>query len=180
MNKSHYFDELSSAYSAEIDDLASDFEGKSVLSARLIEKRQGIDTLLQMIESSPEMVAPIFYDAFTFFQPAVMIHTVQAEADDEDFPEWDALSAAIRLTDWAEVLAQKVLAEPGGDRFMVSAAAVEYLRLKDALTHDAAADAGDSERKRRDDDGDNDSDDQDLAEAGADWLSEQGFDSHSS
>lgn len=177
MNKSHYFEELSSAYSAEIDDLASDYEGKTVLSARLQEKRQEIDTMLQMIDSSPEMVAPIFYGAFTFFQPAVMIHAVQAEPDDEEFPAWDLLSASIRLTDWAKPFAQQVLAEPGGDRFLVSAAVVEYLRLREFSSPEPASASIEPENKSRDDDGEDD-DGQDLAEAGADWLSDQGFDSH--
>ena len=172
MNKSHYFDALSSAYSAEIDDLSTDFEGHSVLSARLKDKRQEIETMLQMIESAPEMVAPIFYGAFSFLQPDVMTHTVQAEPDDDDFPEWSLLAVSIRLSDWAMPIVQQVLAEPGGDRFMVCAAAVEYLRLKDSASPESASEPIESGNKGQDDDGD----DQDLAEAGADWLTEQGFD----
>jgi hypothetical protein len=178
MNKSHYFEELSSAYSAEIDDLTSDFEGKTVLSARLKEKRGEIDFLLQMIDSAPEMVAPIFYGAFSFVQPAVMIHAVQAEPDDGDFPEWDAVSASIRLTDWAQLMAEQILNEPGGDRFMVSAAGVEFLRLRELATPAAAAAPAESGDK--DKDGDDDGEDQDLAEAGAEWMSQQGFDAQTS
>ena len=176
MNKSHYFEELSSAYSAEIDDLTSDFEGKTVLTARLKEKRREIDFMLQMIDSAPEMVAPIFYGAFTFLRPAVMIHAVQAEPDDADFPEWEVLSDSIGLSDWAQPMAELVLAEPGGDRFMVSAAAVEFLRLRELATPEAATAPAESANK---DNGDDD-EDQDLAEAGAEWMSQQGFDAQTS
>ena len=175
MNKSHYFEELSSAYSAEIDDLTSDFEGKTVLTARLKEKRREIDTMLQMIDAAPEMVAPIFYNAFTFLHPAVMVHAVQAEPDDGDFPEWEVLSDAIALSDWAQPMVERVLAEPGGDRFMVSAAAVEFLRLREFSTQEAAAPA-----ESDDTDSDEDGEDQDLAEAGAEWMSQQGFDAQTS
>lgn len=175
MNKSHFFAELSSAYSDEIDDLTSDFEGKTVLSARLKEKRQGIDTLLQMIEFAPEMVVPIFHGAFTFTQTALMSHAVQAEPDDDDFPEWASLLPAIRLADWAEPLVLQTLAEPAGDRFMVSAAGVEFLRTRDSASPASPNEANESgeakEKESDDEDGD-----QDLAEAGADWLSQQGFD----
>lgn len=171
MNKSHYFEEISSAYSAEIDDLSSDFEGKAVLTTRLREKRREIGTMLQMIDVAPEMVAPIFYSAFTFLQPAVMVHAVQAEPDDEDFPEWRRLSEAIALTDWALPMVEQVLAEPGGDRFMVSAAAVEFLRLRESSAPEATVPA-----ESADQEGDDDDEEQDLAEAGAEWMTQQGFD----
>ena len=186
MNKSHYFAELSEAYSAEIDDLFSDFEGKTVLSARLKDKRQEVGVLLQMIEAAPEMVLPIFYGAFNFPEPGVMNRAVRAEPDDEDFPAWDVLAASLRLNDWAKPIAEQVLAEPAGDRFMVSAAAVEYLRLKDgagsasandSAGEDRAEDGEESDRRASDRNESDDGDDQDLAEAGADWLAEQGFDS---
>lgn len=184
MNPSHYFEELSSAYSAEIDDLTSDFEGKTVLSARLLEKRQAIGTMLQMIDAAPEMVLPIFHGAFTFHQPAALVQAAQAEPDDEDFPAWESIAAAVGLADWAQPMARQVLAEPDGDRFMVSAAVVEYLRLRDysapESTGEGAESGNKSERNNGDDGGkDDEGDDSDLAEAGADWLAEQGFDSHS-
>ena len=176
MNKSNYFVALSTAYLAEIDNLACDYEGKAVLAERLREKRQEIDTMMQMIDSAPEMVAPIFHGAFAFLQSAVMIQAMQAEPDDEDFPEWNQLAASIRLSDWATPIARRLQAEPGGDRFMVSAAVVEFLRLRE-FSSPAASEPVESGNK---DDGESDDGaDQDLAEAGADWLSEQGFDSHS-
>lgn len=176
MNESHYFEALSSAYSSEIEDLTSDSEGKRVLTTRLKEKRQEIDTMLQMIESAPEMVAPMFYDAFSFLSPAAFAQLIAAEPDDADFPEWGALSSALRVADWAVPMVRRVLAEPAGDRFMVSAAALEFLRLKEAAMPDRGATPTDENKPANDEDGD----DRDLDEAGADWLSEQGFDARTS
>lgn len=175
MNTSYYFEELWSAYAAEIDDLASDYEGKSVLAARLQEKRREIGTMLQMIEAAPEMVVPVFYGAFRFLQPAALHQAVLAEPDDEDFPDWEQLATAIELCDWAKPLVEQVLAEAGGDRFLVSAAAVEFLRLRDFSAPQPADEnaAGHKDEPNEAEDGE----DQDLAEAGADWLAEQGFDS---
>ena len=177
MNKSNYFEVLASAYEAEIDDLSSDFEGKAVLSARLREKRGEIDTMLQMIDSAPEMVAPVFYGAFTFLEPLVLMQVLQAEPDDEDFPSWDAIAGALRLADWAEALVRKFLHEPGGELFMVSVAAVEFLRIRELSRPESSREAVETEKKTPDEDADGD--DQDLAEIGADWLTEQGFDARS-
>lgn len=176
MNKSNYFEVLSSAYEAEIEDLTTDFEGKTVLSARLREKRAEIDTMLQMIDSAPEMVAPVFYGAFTFFQPVELISALQTEPDDDDFPTWAAVADSIRLADWAEPLVQTFLREPGGEQFMVSVAAVELLRIRGLATPESSREIAESDNKERDEDAD---EDQDLAEAGADWLTEQGFDARS-
>lgn len=177
MNKSNYFEVLSSAYEAEIDDLSTDFEGKTVLSARLREKRAEIDTMLQMIDSAPEMVAPVFYGAFTFFEPVELINALQTEPDDDDFPSWDSIAESIRLADWAEALVQQFLREPGGEQFLVSVAAVEFLRIRELSRPEASREVVESEKKAQDED--NDGDDQDLAEVGADWLTEQGFDARS-
>ena len=185
MNLSHYFEVLSAAYAAEIDDLATDFEGKTVLPARLREKRAEINTMLQMIESAPEMVAPVFYGAFSFLAPAVMFDTLRAEPDDEGFPLWDSIADSIRLADWAKPLVLKFLADAGGDRFLVSVAAVEFLRSKSLALPDTSPEVIASEKKEENENGDGeggrdgDGDDQDLGEAGADWLTEQGFDARS-
>lgn len=173
MKKSVFFEEISSAYNAEIDDLTADSEGKSVLSARLKEKRKELDILLQMIEFSPEMVLPVLHGAFGFLKPAVMAQVVLCEPDDDDFPAWDALSANLNIADWAAPLIERILAAAGGEQFMIIAAGAEYLRL-----HDAAAPAPVAEEKNEfDEDSDEDGEGSDLGEAGADWLSEQGFDS---
>lgn len=173
MNKSYFFAELADSYDAELQDLLNDSEGNSALKARLKEKRQELAALVAMIEFSPEMVVPVFYDAFTFTHPKVLQAAVACEPDDGDFPEWPALSAALTVAAWAQPYVATVLAEPAGEAFMVQAACLEYLRQFDA----SASPAADDEAAGKDEEGDGDEDDQDLAEAGDDWLGEQGFDS---
>lgn len=173
MKKSPFFEELSSAYFAELDDLTADTEGKSVLAARLKEKREQLDTLIQMIGFSPEMVLPIFYGAFSFTDLRAMGQAIQCEPDDDDFPAWADISQSLTLAEWATPLANRVLAASEGEQFMVIAAAAELLR-----NHDTAAPAPAAvEKNDFDEEGDEDGDAGDLGEAGADWLSEQGFDS---
>ena len=70
-------------------------------------------------------------------------------------------------------LADRVLQEPGGERFLMTAVCLEYLHGK-ISTH-----YGDARDDETDDPADSERDDDemhDLEEAGADWLSEQGFD----
>ncbi len=176
MKQSYYFSELSSSYDAEIQDLLSDSEGKSALKARLAEKRQELHSLLAMIEFAPEMVVPVFYDAFTFTNAKAMAAAVQCEPDDDDFPTWDRLSAFVELAAWAQPLAAAVLGEGAGEEFMVTAACLEYVRKFDTAAPAAPADDGDDEAERERGDEDDD-DERDLGEAGDDWLADQGFDS---
>ncbi|MBU1365645.1 MAG: hypothetical protein KKE51_17655 [Gammaproteobacteria bacterium] len=180
MKKSYYFAELSSSYDAEIQDLLNDSEGKSALKARLKEKRQELASILPMIEFAPEMVAPVFYDAFSFANPKAMAAVVDCEPDDGDFPAWDHVSPLVTVAEWAGPYLAAVLAERAGEEFMVTAASLEFIRKFDHSAPPAAAeDNEDADRERSDDDdgrGDDDSD-RDLAEAGDDWLGEQGFDS---
>lgn len=173
MKKSPFFEELSAAYSAEIDDLTADTEGKSVLLLRLKEKRRELDTLLQMIDFAPEMVLPVFYGAFTFPSLQVLSLAVLCEPDDDDFPAWDVLSQSLVVADWAAPFVARVLAVSGGEQFMVLAALAEYLRVHDQASQPSVSD----EKNEFDEDEDDEGEEGDLAEAGADWLSEQGFDS---
>jgi hypothetical protein len=174
MNKSYYFAELAASYDAEIQDLLTDSEGKAALKARLKEKRQELDAILPMIEFAPEMVVPVFYDGFAFPNPKALATIVQREPDDGDFPDWENFSALVTLQDWAKPYVDRVLAESAGEAFMVAAACLEYIRLFD--TSAPATTDEDSDKEDRED-GDDDEDDRDLAEAGDDWLGQQGFDS---
>ena len=179
MQKSEFFDALSSMYEAEMDDLLSDSEGKNVLARRLQTKREQLADLLPMMDFAPEMVAPVFYEAFSFPAPATMDAVVRSEPDDGDLPAWALLESSITVADWARPIADRVRAEPGGDTFLVLAAALEFLRLQEARSSAAvAAPATDPapRARRSDDDNDDDGDDQDLAESGNNWMSEQGFD----
>ena len=168
MKKSRYFSVLIKSYIDEIDDLVTDSAGKSVLQKRLDDKRGAIDSLLPMIEFSTEMVAVVFYDAFDFKSPEIMQRIVQSEPDDADFIAWDELKTELTVSSWAQPLIEASLKVRGGDVFLVTAAALEFMRCKPSSYEQPLADA--------DDEGDANEDDQDdLSEAGADWLAEQGF-----
>ncbi|WP_339936940.1 hypothetical protein [Undibacterium luofuense] len=190
MKLSRFFDDLMAVYQAEIEDLKSDSEGKNVLKARLREKAQQLPLLLPMMDSNPEMLAPAFHQAFIFMNPLALEGVISKEA--HQLPAWSALTKSVRLEPWAEALAKLVLKEEGGDRFLVIAAALEYLLRGHRGAQTAAPqseqdeddeDGGDDDYDGDDgnvgrygrDDGD-DGDDRDLDEAGADWLVEQGFD----
>ena len=167
MKKSPYFSELIKSYIDEIDDLVTDSAGKSVLQKRLDDKRREIDSILPMIEFSTEMVAVVFYDAFDFKSPEIMQQIVQSEPDDSDFVAWDELKAELAVSAWAQPLVDSSLKVSGGDAFLVTAAALEFLRRKPSSYEPPPVEL--------DDEGGDDDDQDDLSEAGADWLAEQGF-----
>lgn len=175
MNKSYYFAELAASYDAEIQDLLTDSEGKAALKARLKEKRQELDAILPMIEFAPEMVVPVFYDGFAFPNPKALAAIVQSEPDDGDFPDWEKFSALVTLQDWAKPYVDRVLAESTGEAFMVTAACLEYLRQFDSTAQTSGGEDRDEDGDKED--GDDDEGELDLAEAGDDWLGQQGFDS---
>jgi hypothetical protein len=191
---SRYFQELMLVYKAELDDLRTDSEGKDVLRRRLKEKREQVPFLMAMMESNPEMLATAFHEAFLFMNPLSFESLASKERN--KLPSWKSLTAAVKLEPWAEKMGQMVLAETGGDTFMVTAACLEYLARSN---HTRAPEQSQSEEDESDSDSENeeqlhengdldgnygrhgrddgdDGDDMDLEEAGADWLAEQGFD----
>lgn len=193
MTISPFFLDLLSAYRFEMDDLTFDSDGRDVLRRRLADKRKEIDFLLQMMRLSPEMVAVVFHQAFTFRNPALMAHLLGCEAD--ELPAWDEVSDAIALAPAARALAQTILQAPDGEWFMTVAAGLHYLAGKPALAQAkrGGAEADDEDDENADRDGDEDDTDdhddfddhesdevrgsaRDRDEAGADWLAEQGFD----
>lgn len=174
MKTSRYFSELVERYLDEVDDLVTDSEGKSVLQKRLNDKRGALDTILPMIEFSPEMVAVVFYDAFGFLSAAAMQQLVLSEPGDSGFPSWAELNSDLTVAAWAEPLIAASLKAQDGDVFLVSTAALEYLRRTRSSALPASA-AGARDEGERDEMAD-DEGEQDLREAGADWLVEQGFD----
>ena len=172
MKISRYFTNLAQSYLEEIDDLVTDSEGKSVLQRRLKDKRSEMAALLAMIDYSPEMVAVIFYDAFGFESADVMQKLLQNEPEHAGFPAWDVLRKSLTIAPWAEPLIATTLKAEGGDAFLVTAAALEFVRTKAAFTASKSEAADES-----DDDGDESEDEaDDLGDAGSDWLVEQGFD----
>ena len=173
MKKSRYFSNLFKSYVDEVEDLLTDSEGKFVLQKRLNDKRREIDAILPMIEFSPEMVSVVFYGAFTYTSPEIMQQLVLSEPDHSDFLTWAVLKQQLTVCDWAEPLIESSLKAPGGDTFLVATAALEFLR-----THARSA-APLPEQAAEYGSGDEDSEDSadDLGEAGANWLTEQGFES---
>lgn len=127
MKPSPFFHDLRSAYQAELDDLAQDSEGKDVLRKRLAQKRGEIAFLARMIDFSPEMVAVAFHQGFRFLRPAAL-DPLLGRGRVDDLPEWSALGGAVALEPWAQPLADVVLAEPSGARFLSLAALLEYQR----------------------------------------------------
>ena len=188
MKISPFFLSLRTAYQAEMDDMTFDSEGQDVLRQRLADRRKEIGFLLNMIELSPEMVAVIFHQGFQFKLPAVMDHLLSQEP--EDFPEWDTLADAVKLTPQALEISKIVLKEPMGDWFMAVAAGLEFMYNKpetrsashdDSEDHDdESGEEGESRSNSSDPaggpDGDDERDERAREEAGADWLVEQGFD----
>ena len=172
---SNFFSDLRSAYDAELDDLSQDSEGKDVLKKRLADKRGEIDFLIKMMELSPEMVAVVFHQAFTFSSPAVMDDLLGYEAD--ELPDWSGLSADIEIAPWAQELAEKVLSQPGGEWFLTVAATLEYMAGK-PTAHPAHADdeADDGDGDEFDGDAEERAEAKAKKEAGDDWMVEQGFD----
>jgi hypothetical protein len=171
LKKSRYFSELLTRYSDELDDLATDSEGRSALQQRLADKRSVLPAMLSMIEFSPEMVAVMFYDAFEFKAVDTLHALVQCEPEFAAWSAWDKLRASLRVQAWAEPMVAAALKAEGGDAFLVATAGLEFLRLKNGF-----ADA-EPQAESPDEDGE-DEDVDDLGEAGSAWLSEQGFESH--
>lgn len=187
MKISPFFHDLRSAYQAEIDDLTQDSEGKDVLRKRLAQKRSEIGFLVKMMELAPEMVAVVFHQGFRFTRAAPLEQALAVGKD--HLPSWESLSTCVFLEPWATALAKTVLAEPGGDRFMVIAAGLEYLqqaRFAGSAVGgeaDAEGDEDDADDREYDDDYDALSaddvvephDSRSREEASANWLADVGF-----
>ncbi len=178
MKKSRYFSDLSTSYHAEVDDLVTDSEGKSVLQKRLNDKRGVLGALLPMIDFSPEMVAVAFYGAFGFKSAARMQQLALSEPGRAGFSKWADLKPELTVAAWAEPLIASTLKVQGGDAFLVVTAVLEYLRTKEASAAPAPEKTQEQERDEYAEEGEegDENDERDLSEAGADWLAEQGFD----
>ena len=176
MSLSHYFEDLIKAYRAELEDLQSDSEGNDVLAKRLKEKRSQFAALLPMIETAPEMVAVVFHGELHFDNLQAMYNLSLTEPD--EFPDWDAIAPTLQLSPPMQALVAQALAAPGGERFMLTVACLEYLQANAGgarsrlENQDGDGDDHDEGENGRDDD----DDERDLDEAGADWMADQGFD----
>jgi hypothetical protein len=188
MSVSPYFLDLRSAYQSEMDDLRFDSEGRDVLHQRLAGKRQEMAFLVQMMDTSPEMVAVVFHQGFDFTEKTVMEHLLSHDAD--GFPAWSSLAGGFALTPWAQDLAHIVLQAPGGEKFLTLTAGLEYMAGLPvaASVVSAEEDDGDGDEDsdengdgalvvfEGDDDREQSADARARHEAGSDWLVQQGFD----
>ena len=172
MKLSSFFNDLSSAYSYEIEDLTYDSGGDDVLKSRLKIKRDQFGDLLMMTVTDPVMVAPAFHRGFHFDATELLDQLVAEKPD--DFPSWADVAETLKMEPWAEVLATRALKEPNGEEFMLIATGLEYIYFKLGATA-AAGGAGQESGEEEE----SDKDDVDLGEAGEDFLGEQGFDRRS-
>jgi hypothetical protein len=187
---SPFFQNLRSAYVAELDDMSQDSDGKFILQQRLAQRRGELDFLVHMLELSPEMVAVVFHKAFTFTAPMAMHQLLGNEP--EDLPAWDSLADALSIAPWAQSMVRTIRAQAAGDWFMTVAAASEYmLTMSSGVAASSHADDNGEGEDNDDNTGDADQSDelrylsadddtgtdaQTRDDAGAEWMAEQGFD----
>ena len=191
MSVSPYFLDLRSAYQSEMDDLRFDSEGRDVLHQRLAGKRQEMAFLVQMMDTSPEMVAVVFHQGFDFTGKAVMEHLLTHDVGVDGFPAWGSLADGFVLAPWAQELAHIVLQAPGGEKFLTLTAGLEYMAGLPVAASSASAEDGDDDEDQDSDENGDDSapvmfegdDEREQSgdararhEAGSDWLVQQGFD----
>ncbi len=174
---SSYFEDLTKAYQAELEDLQSDSEGKNVLASRLKTKRAQFAAMMPMIDTAPEMVAVSFHGGISFSNAHAMVMLASYEPD--EFPSWYEYADMVQFAPWAEKLVEIALQEPAGECFLITSVCLEYLYEKNkghyhgkyAPEIDETDDSVDEVERDEDRDGD-------LEAEGADWLAEQGFDRH--
>ncbi|MDB5884567.1 MAG: hypothetical protein JWR74_738 [Polaromonas sp.] len=170
-----------------MDDLTFDSDGRDVLRQRLADKRKQIGFLVQMMELSPEMVAVIFHQGFSFSRPAMMDHLLSHDAD--ELPEWGGLADGVDMAPWTRQLVEVILQAPKGEWFLSVAAGLHYLAGKPAVASVRAGDDETDDDNGEEDDGSDGQDDfnnhesdevrgdaRDREESGANWLEGQGFD----
>ncbi|MEC5217552.1 hypothetical protein RCH09_002510 [Actimicrobium sp. GrIS 1.19] len=172
MSLSYFFEDLNKAYKAELEDLHSDSEGNDVLAKRLKDKRAQFTLLMPMIDSAPEMVAVAFHGGVQFMNLQALYLLSTTEPD--DFPDWSQLRDTVQFSTSTQKLADQVLQEPGGERFLITTICLEYLHGKAGTPQRVESD---EEEHDEGENGRSDNDEEtDLDEAGADWMSQQGFD----
>jgi len=184
MKRSHYFHDLCASYSAELDDLRENSEGRDVLQARLRDKRRAFASLVPMMSFSPELVASAFHGAFNFpsGSRAALHELLQREPG--DFLPWGEVCAAVQIADWAQPMIAQVLAEPDGEDFLSTVLGLEFALAGERRGPAARANAevdddardDDADQEREDDEGDDDASSDDTEGMSEDFLEEQGFD----
>ena len=184
MHISPFFHNLRSSYTAELDDMRCDSEGRLILDQRLAQRRGEIGFLVRMLESSPEMVAVVFHKAFRFNSAATMDQLLGCEP--EELTDWSQLADTLEIAIWADGMVRTIRAQPAGDWFLSVAAALEYMDSMHHHPHAAGGDGDEDAHVDAEDDGGgdhrplsaddaNDTDVRTREEAAADWMVEQGF-----
>jgi hypothetical protein len=173
MMLSAFFEDLTKAYQAELEDLQSDSEGNDILASRLKSKRAQFALMMPMIETDPEMVAVAFHGGVDFTNPQALTMLLGEEPD--DFPSWTEVADAVQFEPWAQKLAEVALQEPGGERFLITTICLEYLHEKSNGSYQGTYSQADSDDAVDEVEGDDEEDGRDLEIEGADWLAEQGF-----
>ncbi|SFH71752.1 hypothetical protein SAMN04515618_10291 [Collimonas sp. OK307] len=176
MMLSAFFEDMTKAYQAELEDLQSDSEGNDILTSRLKSKRSQFALMMPMIETDPEMVAVAFHGGVDFTNPQTLTMLLGDEPD--DFPSWTDVADAVQFESWAQKLADIALQEPGGERFLITTVCLEYLYEKSNGSYQGVYNQsahGESDDAVEGVENDDDDDGRDLEVEGADWLSEQGF-----
>lgn len=164
MRISPYFTDLMATYIAEIDDLRTDSGGGDVFHARLKEKRSQISDLLPMMQTNPEMLAVAFHKSIVVKNPATIINFLAKEPS--KFPSWKSVAPSVQFEPWATAIVEKIKAEVGGEQFLLTAVMLEHLYSLYEVSEDELEEIESDEESG------------DLGEAGGQWLSDQGFDSH--
>lgn len=174
MMLSCFFEDLTKAYQAELEDLHSDSDGNDILAARLKAKRAQFALMMPMIASDPEMVAVAFHGGINVLDRQAL--TMLSSCEPDEFPAWAEIAAALQFSDWAEKLAAIALKEPGGERFLTITVCLEYLYEKSNGNYHGDYQAQDDRSDDAVEAVERDDDEQDLETDGADWLADQGFD----
>jgi hypothetical protein len=169
MRISRYFTDLMATYVAEIDDLKTDSGGSDVLNARLKDKRSQFAGLMPMMQTNPEMLAVIFHKAIAVKDTKTILSYLSKEPN--AFPEWSTISKSVQFQPWAAAFVEQLEATTDGKEFLLTTVMLEYLLSRYEISEDNAS-------HDSDEDSDDDEDSADLNEAGSEWMSEQGFDSH--
>jgi len=167
MRISRYFTDLMATYIAEVDDLKTDSGGGDVLNARLKDKRSQFKDLLPMMTTNPEMVAVIFHKSISIKNAKTLLSYLDKEPP--KFPSWASVSSSVAFQPWAADFVTTLESTEGGEEFLLTTVMLEYMLGRYEVSEEHADDH-DAE--------DNDEESTDLAEAGGEWMSEQGFDSH--
>lgn len=180
MNLSAYFHDQVASYQAEIDDLASDSEGRDVLQRRLKDKRSGFASIVAMLDTDPLLLAPVFHGAFEFGADCPPGVAAVLATEFGDFPPWAVVCEQVRIASWAQPMVALALDEPLGEEFMALAVGLEYAfaRHKGGAAAPGGGDAKDDgglDRERGDGEGD-EGEGEGTDALGEDFLEQQGFD----